>query len=268
MKNLNIRIKAILFVLLCVPFCGAWTVAAEEPETRYTGGELISTYATETISYVSKEIEEITTANNAPSYHSIDDMTNGCGAVAGATVVGFYDKYYNNLITGWDSYYSTGRYKAQEYTYVSALLKDLYARMKTNQVQPGVSENDFKDGLKSYINSKGYNINYSSLGKGNGFDYNAFKSAIKNNEVTALFVQPSNIYLLSYSSSGNKDTVASSTISGNHIMVAYGYYEVKYTLTNGTRTDKYLMVSTGYVTGLALYKVGSYIDAAYVVKIS
>lgn len=267
MKNLNKRIRAVLFVLLCLPFCGAWTVAAEQQETRYTGGELISTCASETISYISKEIvEDIATANNVPSYHSIGDMTNGCGAVAGATVVGFYDKYYSNLIAGWDSYYSTGKYRIQDTIYVPALLQDLYTRMKTNQLQPGVSESDFKNGLKSYVNNQGNNINYSSLGSGNNFDYNAFKTAVRNNQLTALLVQPSNIY--GFSSSENQDTVSSSSISGNHIMVAYGYYEVKYILSSGTRTDKYLRVSTGLTTGSALYKIGSYVNAAYIVKVS
>ena len=52
-------------------------------------------------------------------------------------------------------------------------------------------------------------------------------------------------------------------------MVADGYYEVKYTLSNGTRTDKYLHVSTGLTScPTGLYKVGTYIDVAYQVKIN
>ena len=80
-------------------------------------------------------------------------------------------------------------------------------------------------------------------------------------------VQPSNIY--GFSISTNQDIISSANISGNHIMVAYGYYEVKYTLSNGTRTDKYLRVATGLNGATtALYKIGSYVDAAYTVKIS
>ncbi len=267
MKNFNKRLRAVLFVLLCVPFCGAWTVAAEQTETRYTGGELISTYASETISYVSKQVvEDIATANNAPYYSAVGDLSNGCGAIAGAVIVGFYDKYYSNLIAGWDSYYSTGRYKGKDTVYVPALMHDLFARMNTNQVQPGVSENDFKTGLKAYVNNQGYNLTYSSLGSGNSFNYTAFKTAINNNEVVALFVQPSNLYALS--PSNNQDLLVSTSISGNHIMVAYGYYEVKYTLSSGIRTDKYLRVATGLAVSTAFYKIGSYVDATYTVKIS
>ncbi|MDE6201033.1 MAG: hypothetical protein K2M47_04050 [Clostridiales bacterium] len=264
--NKTNRIKTIALITLCLPFCGGWTEAAEQ-DNRYVGGELISTYASETISYVSKQVvENVTTANGTPLYSAVSGMQNGCGAVAGATIVGFYDKYYANLIPDWDSYYSSGTYRIQNGTYVQTLLFDLYDRMQTNVVAPGVSESEFKNGLKSYVVDHGYSLEYTSLGTGNNFNYSAFKSAVKNNEPTVLFVQPSNLYICAFGE--NEDYIYTSSISGNHIMVAYGYYEVKYTLSNGTRTDKYLQVATGLSgTTDAFYKVGSYIDAAYQVKI-
>lgn len=268
MKKTN-RIKTIALVMLCLPFCGGWTSAPNnQPDNRYVGGELISTYASETISYVSKEVvSDITTANGTPRYSAVGGMQNGCGAVAGAMIVGFYDKYYENLIPDWDSYYSTGRYKGQNGTTVQTLLFDLYDRMQTNVVAPGVSESEFKNGLKSYVTDHGYNLEYTSLGVGNSFNYNAFKTAVANNEPAVLLVQSSNLYF--YQTINNEDVITTSNISGNHIMVAYGYYEVRYTLSNGTRTDKYLYVATGFSgSSAAFYKIGSYVDAAYKVTIN
>lgn len=268
MKKTN-RIKTIALITLCLPFCGGWTVAPEQSESdRYVGGELISTYAEETISYISKEIvENLTTANSTPQYSAINDMTNACGAVAGGIIVGFYDKYCGNLIPNWDSYYSNGRYKMQNSANVTPLLEDLYERMQTNVVAEGVSESEFKSGLKSYVVDHGYNIEYVSLGNGNNFNYSAFKTAVTNNQPTVLFVRPSTLYY--YQTINNEDVITTANISGNHIMVAYGYYEVKYTLSNGTRTDKYLRVATGFpISSMAYYKVGSYIDVAYQVKIN
>ena len=67
--------------MLCVPLCGAWTQAPEQSD-RYIGGELIATYADETISYVSKQvISDISTANGTPEYYAVNDMQNACGAV-------------------------------------------------------------------------------------------------------------------------------------------------------------------------------------------
>lgn len=267
MKKIN-RIKTIALIMLCLPFCGGWTSAPTEQLDRYVGGELISTYATETISYVSKQVvEDISTTNGMPQYKAIGDFQNACGAVAGSAIIAFYDKYYENLIPNWASYYSTGTYKMQDRVYVQALMQDLYIRMQTNVVAPGVSESEFKTGLKSYVSDHGYNVEYISLGTGNNFDYSAFKTAVKNNEPTALFVKSSNLYICVPAE--KQDNIYTSNISGNHIMVAYGYYEVKYTLSNGTRTDKYLRVATGLAgDSTAYYKIGSYIDAAYKVKIN
>ncbi|MDE6029789.1 MAG: hypothetical protein K2F90_05695 [Clostridiales bacterium] len=270
MKKIN-RIKTVAFVLLCLPFCGAWTSvsAAAEQSDRYVGGELISTYASnETISYVSKQVvEDISTANGTPKYRAIDSIQNGCGAIVGAIIVGFYDKYYENLIPNWASYYSTGTYKGQDKTYVYSLIQDLYNLMQTNIVAPGVSQDEFKNGLKSYVVNHGYNIQYTSLGAGNNFNYGTFKTAVNNNQPTVLFVQSSNIYLLDERK--NEDLITSGNISGNHVMVAYGYYEVKYTLSNRTRIDKYLRVATGLSTDpTAFYKIGTYVDATYQVTIN
>lgn len=267
--NKTNRIKTIAMLMLCLPFCGGWTAAPDaQTDERYVGGELIATYAEETISYVSRQVvEDISTANSTPEYFAVNGMQNGCGAVAGAIIVGFYDKYYENMVPGWTSYYSSGRYRIQDNTHVPALIQDLYDRMKTNVVAPGVSESEFKSGLKSYINDNGYNLEYNSLGTGNNFNYSAYKTAVRNNEPTVLFIRPSNLYFCQ--TINNEDLIVTSNISGNHIMVAYGYLEIKYTLSNGTRTDKYLRVATG-LSGdpTAYYKVGSYIDAAYQVKIN
>ncbi|MDE5592639.1 MAG: hypothetical protein K2I75_01760 [Clostridiales bacterium] len=268
--NKTNRIKTIALLMLCLPFCGGWTKAPDaQSDERYVGGELIATYASnETISYVSKQIvEDISTVKGTPEYFAVSGMQNGCGAVAGGIIVGFYDKYYENLIPDWASYYSTGTYRMQNGTYVQTLLFDLYDRMQTNVVAPGVSESEFKNGLKGYVVDHGYNLEYTSLGTGNNFNYSAFKTAVRNNEPSVLFIRPSNIYIVA--EYGNQDVVTTGTISGNHIMVAYGYYEIKYTLSNGTRTDKYLRVATGLSGDLtAFYKIGSYVDAAYQVHIN
>ncbi len=258
----------------CVLFCGGWTNAAVAEQAdlsdRYVGGMLISTYATtsETVAYSSKTVvENIPTSNTAPAYTS-GNLPNGCGAVAGANIVGFYDRYYSELIPGWDSCYPFGMYKGADGVYVPKVMNELFTAMKTNVAAPGVSESEFRTGLKSYVNGKGYDITYNSLGKGTSFDYTKFKTAVKNNEVTALLIKPSNMYTIN--PGDGSDTIVANTISGNHIMMAYGYYEVKYTLkSGGTRTDKYLKVSSGLSEAtLAYYKVGSYIDYAYHVKIS
>lgn len=274
MKNIK-RLLIIGVAMLCLPLCGAWTAAYAQQQTdpqteqRYVDAQLISAYAvnSETIEYVSKTvIENIETDKGAPGYFAVDELQNACGAVAGTVAVGFYDKYYSNMIPDWNSYYSNGNYRLQDGTYVPKTMRDLYNRMETNVVAPGVSEAEFKTGLTSYINGVGYDISYNSVWNGT-FNYTAYKNAVNNNRVTVLFVKPSDIYVLGHGDT--TDVVSSMNITGNHVMIAYGYYEIRYTLINGTRTDVYLKVITGFSgTKTAYYKVGSYIDSAYILEIN
>lgn len=255
--------------LLCLPFFGAWTTAfAQQPtEQRYVGAQLISQYSdTETIDYISKTVvENISTDKGAPGYFAIDEMRNACGAVAGTVAVGFYDKYYTNMIPNWNSYYSNGNYRLQDGVHVPAVMRDLYARMKTNVVADGVSEDEFKTGLEEYVKSVGYDMYYDSVWNGS-FDYTAFKNAVNNNKVTALFVKPSNVYLLGQGDGFDK--LSSMQLTGNHIMTAYGYMEVRYVMSYGIRTEAFVKVISGLPSAReALYKIGSYVDSAYILEV-
>ncbi len=267
------KITLIGTLILCLPLCGAWTTAqAETPEeVYYPSGSSISTYAndysTETISYISKTVvDEYCTPNSVPRYTSYN-MENGCGAVAGAIAIGYYDKYYTNLIPDWSPCYSNGAYRAMDSVHVPALQQDLYTRMKINVSATGVTESNFKSGLSGYISSKGYSSRYEEIGNKSTFDYNKYKSAISNNEIVVLFVYPSNLYSIGQYS--DYDSVRSTYIPSNHIMIAYGYCEIKYTTSSGTRTDKYLQVGSGLLgQELCFYKVGSYIESADILHIS
>lgn len=171
------------------------------------------------------------------------------------------------MISGWESYYNGYLYKKQDTQYVPATIKTLYALMKTNVVAAGVSVDEFKSGLSEYAQNQGYSIGYASLGKGTGFNYNAFKTAIQNNRIAALFVSPSNLYTITAQS--DKDVLTTKNISSNHIMIAYGYYEVKYTMGSSTRTDRYLQVATGFdFVTKAYYKIGSQLDVAYTIEVA
>ena len=140
--------------------------------------------------------------------------------------------------------------------------------MDTNVQGEGVNEIEFKNGLTEYINGKGYNVSYTNIVSGSSFDYNSYKNAINNNKVVALLSQPTNLYLIGLGS--GYDTISATVLDGNHIMLAYGYAQIKYYNSNGLfRTDTYLEVSTGLSMGVMYYKINPHnLDAAYTVNIS
>lgn len=267
MKKMALTI--VPFLLICVMAFGAWA-PVENAEERYADAQFYSTYATETVYYTRRDIVELgSTDGGAPQYTAMNGMTNACGAVAGAEIVAFYDKYYPALIPGWTSYYpASGKYRLEDSTYVPALMNSLYTLMRTNVDDVGVSKTDFLNGLKSYVNGQGYIITYQDVKSGQTVDYEACKNAIDNNKVVVLLAYPTSVY--DVINGTNEDYITSINISGAHIMVAYGYAQVNYYNANELfRTDKYLNVVTGRSTPtIASFKVGGTdIDGAYIVDI-
>ena len=261
---------AILLIFVAVFGTGTSAFAYQaETEIRYADAPMLSTYADETIYFTRKEVTlENNTAGNCPAYSTISGLTNSCGAVAGAQIVAFYDKYFPNLIPGWTSHYTNGKYRAQDSTYVPALIRELYTLMRTNVDDVGVSESDFLNGLTSYVNGKGYQISYQSVKSGNAINLTQCVNAIDNNKVIALLVAPTNVYNLSETST--YDTLTAFNIAGSHIMVAYGYLQFKYYNASGLfRTDTYLCVSTGKSDcPKAYYKIDSTATkSAYIVNV-
>lgn len=262
------KIALIATSLVCLCVFGGWTSASQGP-VRYADAAIMSTRAAEQIHYTTKTTDEYYTPYLAPQYTRVSSLSNCCGAVAGAIIVGYYDKYYPNMIEGWDSYYSNGRYRLQNTTYVNPLINELYTLMRTNVDDVGVSEDDFVNGLETYIEGQGYNITMQDA-LGSSLNYEACKAAIDNNKVIALLSNPGNIYDIGYMDS--YDSIASYYVTSGHIMVACGYCEISYYDENGNmfRNDKYLSVSTGLDTmTLAMYKVNPHnLNAAYIVNIS
>ena len=261
----------ILVILSSITMFGAWAPVAQiETEIRYADAPMVSSIADITTYFTSREIvEEARTDGGAPAFETTTGIHNACGAIAGAEIVAFYDKYYPNLIPGWDSYYpATGKYRTQGSSYISAVLSELYTLMQTNVKGDGVSESEFKTGLQTYISNHGYSSSFTSVKSGSTLNYSACKTAIDSNKVIALFIKPGVVY--TWGEYSDHDTWTESTISGNHIMYAFGYIQIKYYNSTGLfRTETFLEVSVGRTSPtLAFFKVDSTnLEAAYVVNV-
>lgn len=267
------KIKSLIFTTLAaisLALLGAWTpsVASLTTEYRYADAQMYSLYATETVAFDSKETDA--KSNSGPQYTAVSGLTNACGAVAGTEIVAYYDKYYPNMIPGWESFYAaSGKYRPQDKVYVPDVMNELYTLMRTNIDGAGVSDSDFLNGLTQYIRNKGYGVNMQTVLSGTTVDYAACKAAINNNKAIALLSSPADLYTMN--DGATQDSISTLTISDYHIMVASGYKEVKY-YKNGSlfRTDRYLVVSTGLMgTKTAYYKVDNHkLNGVYIVNIN
>ena len=260
----------VFIILSSVAMFGAWSPIPQDETTRYVDAPIVSAVANETVYYTSKEVvEESRTDGGAPTYFNTTGLSNACGAVAGAEIVAFYDKYYPELIPGWESFYGSGKYRSQSTTYITPLMKELYSLMQINVNGEGVSESEFKTGLQKYFTNHGYTASFASVKSGSTLNYSACKTAVNSNKVIVLFIKPGNVYQIS--EDDGYDVIASYTIAGNHIMIAYGYLQVKYYNSTGLfRTDTYVEVATGNdVISRAYYKIdSSNLEAAYVINVN
>lgn len=275
-KNVLVSLAATALLGACVigaPFSSANLSASAQSEKRYYDYTVSVVRATtsEYIQYTSKTDPETTTAYGMPFYYATGDLTNACGAVAGTEIVGFYDRYYENLIPNYTPYYEmNNRYRMQDNTYIPAVMQDMYTRMRTNVDDVGVSETDCKNGLKSYFTSKGLTLSYSSVKSGSSFSYSLYKQAIDANKPVLLFCTDLGITTVSY---GNgEDTITTSTTTGSHIIVGYGYYTLNY-YNNGTlfRTENFILAANGQSVMRDIcvdISDTSWFDAGYAVSVS
>ncbi len=200
----------------------------------------------ETVYFTSRESEYTETTNGVPLYYLSGNLTNGCGAAAGAIVVGFYDKYYENLIPDYTAYFpATGKYKINDNTKVPALMSELYNLMRINVDDVGVNETDCLNGLRSYVQSKNLTVNYSSIKSSSQFSLSAFSSAINSNKPVLLFSEANTVCI--FTNTSDREIITKSIISENHIYVGYGIHTVRYYNGNvNFRTDTYIRVATGW----------------------
>ena len=266
MKKL-FKLLVVALSLVCVLAFGGWTT--EPAQERYADAPLLSPISSEIVEFSSRTAENYYTPGVFPYFTQETGMTNCCGAVAGAEIVAFYDKYFDDLIPGWDACYANGRYRGQDKVYIPALMWEMYDLMQTNVQDVGVSEQEFLNGLSSYINGKGHSVSYNNVVNGSNFDFETYKSALHNNKVTALLAHAGDVY--SIGEYDTQDKIVPINIAGSHIMVAFGYDIYRYYDANGNlfRTDYYLEVAMGmYSLSLAFYKVNPHnLSAAYIVDV-
>lgn len=272
-KRLTLFCAAVF--LVCCAVIGA-TVAADvradgsNENARYYDAPGIMPYAGhETITYSRKEEENLYLPYNVPYYYEIN-LENACGPVAGAIVVGYYNKAYSNLMNGYVNYYpATGKYKYQDKVYVPQLVSELYTLMRTNVDDVGVSRTDCLNGLKSYVNGKNLSITYTSI-KSTSFNETAYRTAMTDQKPVLLFCNT--VHLVDFSDDGSEMWVSDVQTSSDHIVIGCGIKVIKYYNANNVnfRTDKYLKVATGWTVntvGFVNINSISWMDNAYVVNV-
>lgn len=238
------------------------------------GTRVSTTYTVEYDSYVEHNEYRV---YYAPSLHNGGTgATNCCSSTAGTNVVAFYDRYYTNLIPNFEpgmAYNGVYRYFPNiESEKIPALHTTLYNYMNVNVNYPGASEDDFKSGLKRYVNEQGYNISYKSAHQNaKTVNLTKIRQMVNNHQVAVLCLSGYN-FVFGFGIENNSRTVYQETVDAGHMMMVFGYFTVDYYKNNQLfLTETYLEASRcNSLADKGYIKLNDYgnIDDAFVVEIS
>lgn len=272
MKTKKASITAIIFVFfavfvvtMCIGSSSAVTYAYnEESQEIYYCGGTDYTVTTETFAYAAKEVDEYSINSSFPNYYNMNgELKNTCANAAGATIIGYYDRYYPDLIPN----YTVGRIKNSKYIYYpmshyaslkQVVIDDLYTRMSTNIGREGTTQNNYKMGLSSYVSSKGLSVTYNSVMTNGAFDLGKAKVQLANESPISLFLSEFNFSTVT--DENNQIAIQKKQYNSTHVVVAYGYVKTRYFNENGglIKEITYLKVATILNEATGVYILNAY----------
>lgn len=243
-----------IFLSAVLLICVVGSIPQLNTERVYADGYNGSTYessSTELIEYHSKTDDESSIKGGLPKYSNGGTNYNTCANVAGATLLGYYDKDYGELIPAFDS----ARVIRDKILYskqtsaVQTVIDELVVKMKTNQTGNGTTVNNFKNGLQLYVNEKGRNISYNSVMSSKRFNIEIYKKSIDNKQPVALFVSKYTMIPISdLKQNDQTDILRQDHFGGDHVLIGYGIREIRYFNKAGALMKQVtlLMAATGY----------------------
>lgn len=268
----------VLAALIAIIFTYSFSVFADEDDTIYYVGGNTGVNTLGTVNYYKNyaegsrivQYEYVGLPNGCPLYYNNNpSLTNCCANVTGAMLIGFYDRYNENLIPNVSAYnagynvYSPMGWIANE---IQSIINDLYMKMGTNTIKPGTSESQFFNGMEQFCNAKNLNIETESVKYNNGLNFSSIKQAFSNNKPVVVFASKHN----TISIRSNVVNIVCSDIP--HIFVASGYYQYKvYSNSNALLDEFYVLRASKGIAGAvdAIIVDSDYftIDNAYIFEI-
>lgn len=217
----------------------------------YQGGSSHYVEESYTITYDHKTDTSDWMQYGLPQYSPISGTS--CANAAGSILMGYYDRFYTDLIPNFQPYLMIGtnfvyRGRTTEIDNLQLTLKELMGTDET-----GTTFTGFNAGMNSYVQSKGYTYSTTNLFTNNTFNFDAYKTAVSNGQPVALFL--SGYAMCGVVEDDGVDTVNNVVSVNTHVAIGHGYKEIIYYDANNNvvSTQRYLMVSSG-LAGYGLQK--------------
>ena len=243
-----------VFLSVFVFLCAVSIVPEAKAERYFADGFNGATYegsSTEIVDFARKDDEEVSIKGAVPKYSNAGTYRNTCANTAGAILLGYYEKSYDELIPNFKAarVIRDRVLFATQTDAVQKVIDELYVKMDTNNGGNGTTINGFQKGLSQYINEKGRNIEYTSIVSNENLNIESYKEAIEANKPIVLFVSKyTMIPLTGISQTSNSHKYEKNYYGGDHVLVAYGIREIRYYNETGKliKSTTLLMAATGY----------------------
>ena len=183
------------------------------------------------IEFSYKDDDEVKINGGMPEYYDTSERMNTCANVAGATVLGYYDKDYDSMI---ENFTSTRVIMGHIiYTPQTDAVLDVMARlyddMQTNVTEGGTTVANFKSGLQTYVNEQGRNISYTQVVSGQSLQADACRQSLENGKPVVLFVSGYTIIATNaLNTESGVEEYYEQYYVGNHTVVGYGMRTIRY----------------------------------------
>lgn len=213
-------------------------------EIRYGGATGLSV-TTQNFTFDEKVVtEDYEIKYGLPNYYDENGLML-CANVAGAIVIGYYDRFNENLIPDYKSYkkaLSRITYKAQD-DVTLALINQLKNLMQGSNPN-GATFNEYTNGMTTYASQAGYTYTQQHVMNGSSLDMAKLNTAITETKPVLLFLK--NFTFTKAEESSSTLTIENTYGNFTHVAACYGYTEIKYYNNNKlVYTSKLLKIKSG-----------------------
>lgn len=244
MKN-KIVARFLTVTLLLANICFGFSLNLHMQNATATSfcGSGTAVEKSETINYSRKETEEYSIKYGVPTY--LGQHGTGCANITGAVIIGYYDRFCEDLIPNCKTYIQLGT--IIKYTSTSTEIFDLIDQLKelmgTDKDVEGTTFSGYQQGMRAYVNNHNYTYVTEDLGK---LNFDKYVTAVQNNKPVSLFLNTFSI-LTNIQVNGSSEIVTDERTNIPHALVAFGYrIDTYYDSNNKVITTRtYLKVASG-----------------------
>ncbi len=219
---------------------------------KYFGGSGNGTFVQqiEILNYATKA----TTANysiqfDLPNYYGASGTS--CANTAGAVVLGYYDRFYENLIPNFQTYVTMGplvAYKAPGQVIIN-LTTTLSNLMLIGEPHEGTTFAEFQYGMETYVEEQGFTYSTTNVFLNGSFNLDRYKNSVNANKPVALFMLDFAMLNYVYIEDTGVDEISSGYCGVSHVAIGCGYKTDTYYDASGNviTTRTYLKVASGMI---------------------